>query len=125
MAVPRHRVDGERAAQEPTAGWQSLYEIEDQGAVEAFVARHPKLEAILARAPSEIAARFDDESRPVLRVEADPEDEPASEYLVISILTRRDHDDAQARLARFDEEWWIDDALPVVGADALVALAWQ
>ena len=110
MAVPRQQTDGERAAPEPAADWRLLYEIEDIEAVEAFVARHLGLGALLGRVPSEIASRFDDESRPALRVEADPEDEPATEYLVISIPTDRDWEDARDRLRRFDDEWWLDEA---------------
>jgi hypothetical protein len=48
MAVPRQQTDGERAAPEPAADWRLLYEIEDIEAVEAFVARHLGLGALLA-----------------------------------------------------------------------------
>ena len=109
MAVPRHRIDGERAAQEPTAGWQSLYEIEDQGAVEAFVTRYPRLDALLCRVPGEVRARFNSDARLHLSVSHEPDsdsDEP-DEWLSIAISTDRDWQDARDRLRRFDDEWWL------------------
>jgi hypothetical protein len=125
MAISRRPVEHEPPPDGEAAEWRSLYDIDDAGEVEAFVARRPDLEAILARAPRQIAARFDEALRPVLRLEADQEDDPPSEYLVIGIPTGREYDDAQARLARLDDEWWLDEALPVVGADVVVQLAWQ
>lgn len=117
MALPRRRTPGrdeDRQAGAPGADvdWHALYEIENPAEVDAYVAEHPVVVSILTEAPSEIASAFDEEARLVLRHEVDPEDEPASDYLVVDIMSRRDADDAYDRLGRFDANWWFDDALP-------------
>ncbi len=117
MALPRRRTPGrdedwQAGAPGAESDWHALYEIENPAEVDAYVARHPVVVSILTEAPPEIAAAFDEEARLVLRQEIDPEDEPASDYLAIDIMTMRDADDAYDRLGRFDANWWIDDALP-------------
>jgi hypothetical protein len=117
MALPRRRSlqpDQDRQASAPglEPDWRALYEIENPAEVDAYVAEHPVVVSILAHAPSKVAAAFEEEPRLVLRHEIDPDDEPASEYLVVDIVTMRDVDDAHDRLNRFDDGWWLDDALP-------------
>lgn len=117
MALPkRHtpRPDSDQRAGQtgPASDWHALYEIENPAEVDAYVAEHPVVASILSEAPSEIAAAYEEEPRLVLRHEVDPDDEPASDFLAIDIVTMRDSDDAFDRLHRFDDSWWIDDALP-------------
>jgi hypothetical protein len=116
MALPRRRSpqpdrDRQAGAPGPPPDWRALYEIENPDEVDAYVAEHPVVVSILAHAPSEVAAAFEEEPRLVLRHEIDPDDEPASEYLVVDIVTMRDVDDAHDRLNRFDDGWWLD-AMP-------------
>jgi len=117
MALPRGRTperDEDRPSGAPAteSDWHALYEIENPADVDAYVAEHPVVVSILSEAPSEIAAAFDETPRLVLQHEVDHEDEPASDYLAVDIMSTRDADDAYERLGRFDASWWIDDALP-------------
>ena len=119
MALPRRRTpkqDEARQAGAPgaEADWHALYEIENPAEVDAYVAAHPVVASILSEAPSHVAAAFDEAPRLVLRHEIDPDDEPASDYLVVDIMTMRDAAEAHDRLNRFDDEWWVDEALPRV-----------
>jgi hypothetical protein len=117
MALPRRRTprrdsDSQSGASGAAPDWRARYQIENPMEVDAYVAEHPVVVSILSEAPSEIAAAFEEEPRLVLQREVDSEDEPASDYLAIDIMTMRDVDDAYERLHRFDDRWWIDDALP-------------
>ena len=117
MALPRRRTppddqDRPASASGPEPDWHALYEIENPADVDAYVAEHPVVASILAAAPAEVATAFEERPRLVLRHEIDPDDDPASDYLAIDIMTTRDADDAHDRLNRFDARWWIDDALP-------------
>jgi hypothetical protein len=117
MALPKRRTSrpapDQRAGQTgPAPDWHARYEIENPAEVDAYVAAHPVVASILSEAPSEIAAAFEEVPRLVLQHEFDPDDEPASDFLAVDIMTMRDIDDAYDRLQRFDDGWWIDDALP-------------
>jgi hypothetical protein len=114
MALPRRRTpehdENRRTGAEPD--WHALYEIENPTEVDAYVSEHPVVVSILTEAPAEIVSAFEEEPRLILRHEIDPDDEPASDYLVVDIVSLRDFDDADDRLSRFDDRWWIDDGLP-------------
>jgi hypothetical protein len=117
MALPRRRTpehDDDPQAGTPAtdSDWHALYEIENPAEVDAYVAAHPVVDSILSEAPSKIAAAFNEAPRLSLRYEVDPEDEPASDYLAVDIMSMHDADDAYERLGRFDAAWWIDDGLP-------------
>lgn len=116
MALPRRRSsrpdrDRQANAPGPEPDWHALYEIENPAEVDAYVAEHPVVVSILADAPSEILAAFEEELHLVLRHEIDPDDEPATDYLVVDIMTARDVADVDDRINRFDEGWWLD-AMP-------------
>lgn len=108
---PRHDQDRQASATGAEADWRARYEIENPAEVNAYVAEHPVVASILAAAPAEVAAAFEEKPRLVLRHEIDPDDEPASDYLSVDIVTMWDADDASVRLSRFDARW-IDNALP-------------
>jgi hypothetical protein len=125
MALPKRRApqsdDFPQAGQSPTeADWHALYEIENPAEVDIYVAEHPPVATILAEAPAEIAGAFDEEPHLLLRHEIDPEDQPATAYLVVDIVTKRDAHDAHERLTRFDDRWWIDALPQVARAGAVV-----
>lgn len=107
--------------------WRALYRIENPADVDAYVAKYPIVASILTEAPARIAATFEEHPRLVLSCEFDPEgfspiedatdaengphsgeDEAIGDYLVVDIMTKRDADDAFARLNRFDESWWLN-----------------
>ncbi|MDP8922232.1 MAG: hypothetical protein M3O34_05065 [Chloroflexota bacterium] len=113
MAVPRWQADGERGTPRPAGDWRALYEIEDADAVEAFVARHPGLDVLLAQVPGRIRACFDTDARPSLSVSEEPDSDSdhSNEWLTIVIPIDREWQDTQARLRRFEDEWWLD-AMP-------------
>jgi hypothetical protein len=114
MALPRRR--------DPQADqdWRSHYIIENPADVEAYVAEYPIVASVLTEAPAKIAATFEETPRLILRYEIDPDDEPASDYLAVDIMTGRDADDAHERLNRFDGEWWLDVIQHVARAGAVV-----
>ena len=119
MALPGRRTPGhdeerQAGASGAESDWHAFYEIENPTEVDAYVAEHPIVAAILSEAPSHVAAAFGEASSLVLRHEIDPDDKPASDYLIVDIMTTSDADDAHERLTRFDDAWWIDDALPRV-----------
>jgi hypothetical protein len=121
MALPQGRTpqsDSDRpaGAPGPEPDWRARYEIENPDKVEELLAEHPEVGSILEQAPREIGLAFDEEPRLVFRLEIDPEDEPATGYLVVDIMTQRDADDAFSRLNLFDERWWLN-VIPRVGAD--------
>jgi hypothetical protein len=92
--------------------WRARYEIPNPAEVDAYVAQHPVVAGILSEAPTELVAAFEEDVRLVLQYELDHDDEPASDYLAVDIMTMRDTNDAYDRLQHFDARWWIDDALP-------------
>jgi hypothetical protein len=133
MALPQRRTpesdpgrppDSEHPATAPASAsdWHALYEIENPADVDAYVAEHPTVASVLAEAPAEIAAAFEEDPRLILRYALDPEDEPATDYLVVDVMTMRDSADAHDRLNRFDEDWWLDASLPVARAGAVVVI---
>lgn len=102
MALPQRRTA------QPDQDWRRHYEIENPDEVEAYVAEHPITASVLAQAPDQIAAAFDETPRLILTCESEPEDEPDSPYLTVDIMTKRDADDAFDRLEQFDASWWLD-----------------
>ncbi|MFN8635309.1 MAG: hypothetical protein U0893_15795 [Chloroflexota bacterium] len=125
MALPNRRThqrdDRPRsgtAATEPD--WRTLYEIENPADVDAYVALHPVVVSILTEGPQAVFDAFDEKLSLRLRLEYDREDEPASEYLTVDFVTQRDANDAEMRLDRFDEDWWIDAMSRAARADATI-----
>jgi hypothetical protein len=113
MALPR--------PQDPHSkqDWRTHYQIENPDEVEAYVTGYPITASVLAEAPDQIVAAFEENPRLVLSLEVDP-DEPDSPYLTVDIMTKRDVDDAFDRLQRFDESWWLDAIQHVARADAVI-----
>ncbi|MFN8635307.1 MAG: hypothetical protein U0893_15785 [Chloroflexota bacterium] len=111
MALPNRRThqrdDRPRsgtAATEPD--WRTLYEIENPADVDAYVADHPSVTAILTEAPNEIHAVFGNEAPPRLRLEWDPED--GDGWLFVGIPSEDLGPSVLPLIDALEERWWLD-----------------
>jgi hypothetical protein len=121
MALPRRRRPQSDSGAPATtagdgAGWHAHYEIENPAEVRAYVHEHPSLTAILAEAPTRVAAAFDEAPRLVIRHEVDADVDLPNDGLVIDILTHLNARTAHERLTRLDESWWLS-VLPQIARD--------
>jgi hypothetical protein len=124
---------------QPRTDWRAHYQIENPSDVETYVAEYPIIASILAAAPDQIAAAFEEHPRLILSCEFDledfapiqgftdtnsgprsVEDEALADYLTVDIMTERDAEDAFVRLNRFDESWWLDVIQHVARAGAAI-----
>ncbi len=93
-----------------------LYEINDPAAVSDYVRRFPFVIALLEEARPQLDRHFDAGTPVRLEVVADPEAAPPdNQQLFVVVLPDLAPDDAYARLARFDEEWFLDAAPRIRG----------
>src|SRR5688572_20118799 len=111
MALPRRRTpqrDEDRQASAPggDADWHALYEIENPAEVDAYVAEHPTLVAILTEAPDQIHAVFGDKAPPRLSVEWSPEEGDC--WLFVGIPSDDIGPSVLPLIDALDEGWWLD-----------------
>jgi hypothetical protein len=100
MALPRRR------EARPEHDWRKHYQIENPADVEAYVAEHPSVVAILDEAPNEIRAVFGNEAAPRLQLEWNPEDGDCWIFVGIPVI-----DEGPAALPLIDaleNQWWLD-----------------
>jgi len=88
--------------------WRALYRIENPAEVEAYVAEHPSVMAILAQAPDEIRAVFGNEGPLRLSLEWSPEDGDC--WLFVGIPSANVGPSVLPLIDQFDERWWLDRA---------------
>lgn len=91
------------------ADWRAHYAIEDQDAVEAYLARHPTLQPILAEAPDEIRAVFGTDEPPRLRMVSDPDE--GDTWLFVGIPSSDAGPHMLALIDAFEQRWWLDQML--------------
>ena len=76
-------------------------------AIEAFISNHPPIEALLPEINHAISVYFQGFSSVTLNLSLNPETQ-TPEYLILTIMTDLDVDEAVQRLDKFDEIWWLD-----------------
>ena len=111
MALPQQR------APQPDQDWRKHYQIENPADVEAYVAEHPSVTAILEEAPSEIRAVFGDVGLPRLRVKWDPE--VGDCWLFIGIPWADIGPSVLSLIDKLDERWSLN---PTTAHDATVVV---
>lgn len=102
MALPRRRT------LRPDQDWRAHYTIENPAEVEAYVAEHPSVAAILNEAPNEIRAVFGHVRTPRLRMNWDPE--VGDCWLVIGIPWAEVGPSSLPLIDELDGRWWLDRA---------------
>jgi hypothetical protein len=100
MALPQRR------EAQPSQDWHRHYQIENPDEVEAYVAEHPSVAAILDEAPNEIRAVFGDAGTPRLRMNWDPEDGDC--WLFIRIPVDDEGPSALPLIEALEHRWWLD-----------------
>ena len=111
MALPRRREN------QPVQGWRAHYQIENPDEVEAYVAEHPSVTAILDEAPNEIRAVFGDVETPRLRMNWDPE--VGDCWLFIGIPWADVGPTVLPLIDKFDERWSLN---PTTAHDTTVVV---
>ncbi len=115
VTIPKRQTGDDRLPDAAAAGWRSYYELEDAGAIDAFVGRHPFLITLLERAPSAIEVHFGEHRGLRLETVADPDAEGA-EHLYLFVRTEWPFEEAYERQRRLEEGWWLDAMLGARGA---------
>ena len=82
--------------------------------VERFLAEHPSVTQVLLEAKKPLQDAFGKDVQVSVAVTSNPE-VAAGEFLVSSIQTSLSARRAHARLDKFDETWWLDNAPRVQG----------
>ena len=100
MALPQQRPS------QPAQDWRTHYQIENPDEVEAYVAEHPSVTAILDEAPLEIHAVFGNQASPRLRLTWDPEDGDC--WLFIRIPVEDEGPAALPLIEALEHRWWLD-----------------
>jgi hypothetical protein len=116
MALPRRRDP------RPDLDWRSHYIVENRAEVEAYVAEHPTVAAILDEAPAEIRAVFKHAAPPRLALHCDPE--VGDCWLFIGIPWADVGPSVLPLIDELDERWWLDraratEATVVIDVEAL------
>ena len=102
-----------------------LYKIGAAAAVAGYLHRFPFVIALLEEARSALNATFGPGTPARLEVFTDPEaTAPGSEQLFVVVMPDLPPDDAYARLDRFMETWFLDDA-PRIQGRLNVAVGWD
>lgn len=99
---------------------RDLYEFKGAPDVERFLETHLWLNDLLLEAREVIRTYFGDDVEVALEVVADPE-ALGDEQLFVLIRTDLPRQEARARLAELDQEWWLD-ALPATEGKMEIAL---
>ena len=100
MALPQRR------EAQPGQDWRTHYQIENPADVEAYVAEHPSVVAILDEAPNEIRAVFGNEATPSLQLEWSPEDGDC--WLFVGIPSAEIGPEVLPLIYQLEERWWLD-----------------
>jgi hypothetical protein len=100
MALPHRRET------QSDQDWHRHYQIENPDEVEAYVAEHPSVTAILNEAPAEIHAVFSNGVPPRLQLEWSPEDGDC--WLFIGIPSADLGPSVLPRIYELEERWWLD-----------------
>ena len=100
MALPQRR------ASQSDQDWRRHYQIENPDEVEAYVAEHPSVVAILDEAPNEIRAVFGNESLPRLQLTWDPEDGDC--WLFVKIPVEDEGPSMLSLIEALEQRWWLD-----------------
>lgn len=79
---------------------------DDRQQVLAYLERHPHLVPLLVDVAAAIGQFFPPEDRPYLQVIDDPDTQTVQLYAIVR--TSLPPDEADERLDRLDEEWWLD-----------------
>ena len=111
MALPRRPTperDEDRQAGIPgaEADWHARYEIENPAEVDAYVAEHPTVVAILDEAPDQIHAVFGNKAPPRLRVTCSFEE--GDRWLFVGIPQEDVGPSVLPLIDAFDLGWWLD-----------------
>jgi hypothetical protein len=118
MALPKRHAD--QRSSEPLGGsvdWRPRYEIENGPEVDAYVAKHPTVAAILCEAPDEIGDIFGEAEIPRLALAHDPENGDC--WLSIKVPVEVADDTALALIYDLEDRWWLD---RMQATDAAVAI---
>ena len=100
MALPRPRDP------QPKQDWRTHYQIENPDEVDAYVAEHPSVMAILDEAPNEIRAVFRNETPPRLQLEWNPEDGDC--WLFVGIPVLDEGPSALPLIDALERRWWLN-----------------
>jgi hypothetical protein len=93
------------------------YIINDRDSVLGYLSRHPHLVPLLRDVVGAVQRFFP--AGDELHLEAINDAETRTEQLYVIITTALSREEAEARLDRFDEEWWLD-ALDRTNADLTI-----
>ena len=109
--------------EQPDTPHRVHYITQDPAQVQKFLTQHPAVEHLLRDATAPLQHTFGKDVTVSLTVINNPDIAP-QELLVSSIQTTLSAKQAKARLDKFDETWWLDNAQRAAG-QLIFTLAFQ